>query len=198
MILLMTFPAGPMTSATFSGFIKSVMMRGAKDEISGLGAGRASSFFSGLPAGRPCLEQSFPEDFRADRGDLQVQLDGSDPFFSSCDLQVHVPKMIAGLSDERKNLQRILAKDHYDLITLENPDFYADGRDLGENYTYTSWLMSPCLKSGKLHCVTCHTSSGRYRFKDLLKQRLFHRQVIFTMKAVKSLSQEHGFSILQV
>ena len=56
--------------------------------------------------------------------------------------------------------------DHYDLITLENPDFYPDGRDLGENYTYTSWLMSPCLKSNKLHCVTCHTSSGRYRFKD--------------------------------
>ena len=55
--------------------------------------------------------------------------------------------------------------DHYDLITLENPDFYPDGRDLGENYTYTSWLMSPCLQSGKLHCVTCHTSSGRYRFK---------------------------------
>jgi len=55
--------------------------------------------------------------------------------------------------------------DHYDLITLENHDFYPDGRDLGENYTYTSWLMSPCLRSGKLHCVTCHTSSGRYRFK---------------------------------
>jgi Tfp pilus assembly protein PilF len=55
--------------------------------------------------------------------------------------------------------------DHYDLITLENPDFYPDGRDLGENYTYTLWLMSPCLQSGKLHCITCHTSSGRYRFK---------------------------------
>ncbi|NLI33480.1 MAG: tetratricopeptide repeat protein [Deltaproteobacteria bacterium] len=25
--------------------------------------------------------------------------------------------------------------------------------------------MSPCAKGGKLHCVTCHTSSGRYRFK---------------------------------
>ncbi len=55
--------------------------------------------------------------------------------------------------------------DHYDLITLENPDFYPDGRDLGENYTYTSWLTSPCLQSGKIHCVACHTSSGRYRFK---------------------------------
>lgn len=56
--------------------------------------------------------------------------------------------------------------DHYDLITLENPDFYPDGRDLGENYTYTLWLMSPCVKSGKLSCLHCHTSSGRYRHKD--------------------------------
>jgi tetratricopeptide (TPR) repeat protein len=55
--------------------------------------------------------------------------------------------------------------DHFDMATLEDPDFYPDGRDLGENYTYTSWLMSPCVKAGKLHCVTCHTSSGRYRFK---------------------------------
>ncbi len=56
--------------------------------------------------------------------------------------------------------------DHFDVATLEDPDFYADGRDLGENYTCTSWMMSPCAKEGKLHCVTCHTSSGRYRFKD--------------------------------
>jgi tetratricopeptide (TPR) repeat protein len=55
--------------------------------------------------------------------------------------------------------------DHYDIATLEDPDFYPDGRDLGENYTYTSWLMSPCSKAGKINCVTCHTSSGRYRFK---------------------------------
>jgi len=54
--------------------------------------------------------------------------------------------------------------DHFDLTTLEDPDFYPDGRDLGENYTYTSWMMSPCAKAGKLHCVACHTSSGRYRF----------------------------------
>ena len=40
--------------------------------------------------------------------------------------------------------------DHYDLLTLEHHDFYPDGRDLGENYTFTSWSMSPCLKSGKL------------------------------------------------
>lgn len=55
--------------------------------------------------------------------------------------------------------------DHYDIATLEDQDFYPDGRDLGENYTYTSWLMSPCAKARKINCVTCHTSSGRYRFK---------------------------------
>ncbi|MCL4502694.1 MAG: tetratricopeptide repeat protein [Deltaproteobacteria bacterium] len=59
--------------------------------------------------------------------------------------------------------------DHFDLVTLENPDYYPDGRDLGENYTFTTWLMSPCVKSGKLDCIKCHTSSGRYRFKDQAK-----------------------------
>ena len=54
--------------------------------------------------------------------------------------------------------------DHYDLVTLESPDYYPDGRDLGENYTYTSWLMIPCVRGGKLDCIHCHTSSGRYRF----------------------------------
>ena len=56
--------------------------------------------------------------------------------------------------------------DHFDLVTLENPDYYADGRDLGENYTFTTWLLSPCVRSDKLSCLKCHTSSGRYRFKD--------------------------------
>jgi tetratricopeptide (TPR) repeat protein len=55
--------------------------------------------------------------------------------------------------------------DHFDLVTLEDPDYYPDGRDLGENYTLTSWSMSLCVKSGKLDCIHCHTSSGRYRFK---------------------------------
>jgi tetratricopeptide (TPR) repeat protein len=55
--------------------------------------------------------------------------------------------------------------DHYDLAALEDPDFSPDGRDLGENYTYTRWMMSPCVKSGKLGCLHCHTSSGRYRFR---------------------------------
>ncbi|MHB8068795.1 MAG: tetratricopeptide repeat protein [Desulfobaccales bacterium] len=56
--------------------------------------------------------------------------------------------------------------DHYDLITLEDADFYPDGRDLGENFTLTLWLTSPCVKSGQLSCLHCHTSSGRYRFQD--------------------------------
>ncbi len=54
--------------------------------------------------------------------------------------------------------------DHFDLAGFENPDFYPDGRDLGENYTYTSWMISACAKSGQLDCMHCHTSSGRYRF----------------------------------
>jgi tetratricopeptide (TPR) repeat protein len=56
--------------------------------------------------------------------------------------------------------------DNFDLITLEDRDFYPDGRDLGENFTLTLWRLSPCVKSGKLSCLHCHTSSGRYRFKD--------------------------------
>ncbi len=56
--------------------------------------------------------------------------------------------------------------DHFDLVTLESVDYYPDGRDLGENYTLTSWLLSPCVKSGELSCLHCHTSSGRYRQKN--------------------------------
>jgi tetratricopeptide (TPR) repeat protein len=59
--------------------------------------------------------------------------------------------------------------DHFDLVGFESADFYPDGRDLGENYTYTQWRVSPCAKSGKLDCIHCHTSSGRYRFKDAAK-----------------------------
>lgn len=56
--------------------------------------------------------------------------------------------------------------DHFDLITLEHPDFYSDGRDLGENYTMTTWHMSECLKDPTFSCMHCHTSSGRYRFAE--------------------------------
>ena len=59
--------------------------------------------------------------------------------------------------------------DHYDLVAYESTDFYPDGRDLGENYTFTSWSRSPCVKSGKLDCMHCHTSSGRYKFRDEAK-----------------------------
>jgi tetratricopeptide (TPR) repeat protein len=54
--------------------------------------------------------------------------------------------------------------DRFDLATLESPDFYPDGRDLGENCTQTLWRMNPCAKSGELECTHCHTSSGRNRF----------------------------------
>lgn len=56
--------------------------------------------------------------------------------------------------------------DNYDLTTLENTDFYPDGRDLGETYTYTSWNQNQCMLNSELHCVICHTSSGRDRYAD--------------------------------
>ena len=56
--------------------------------------------------------------------------------------------------------------DNYDVTTLEDRDFYPDGRDLGENYTLTGWMMNPCIQESELHCVTCHTSSGRDRNKN--------------------------------
>jgi tetratricopeptide (TPR) repeat protein len=56
--------------------------------------------------------------------------------------------------------------DNFDLTILNDPDFYPDGRDLGENYTYTGWLMNQCKSKSDLNCVTCHTSSGRNKFKD--------------------------------
>lgn len=55
--------------------------------------------------------------------------------------------------------------DHFDLVALEDRDFYPDARDLGENYTFTLWRLNPCAKSGQLDCLHCHTSSGRYRFQ---------------------------------
>jgi tetratricopeptide (TPR) repeat protein len=56
--------------------------------------------------------------------------------------------------------------DHYDLTSYEDRDFWPDGRDLGENYTQTGWEANPCAISGQLECIHCHTSSGRFRFKD--------------------------------
>ena len=76
--------------------------------------------------------------------------------------------------------------DNYNLITLESSDFYPDGRDLGENYTMTSWQMNPCMQNSKLHCVSCHTSSGRYRFKN--------DDLIEANKACTSCHEENGKS----
>ncbi|VGO14155.1 hypothetical protein PDESU_02714 [Pontiella desulfatans] len=58
--------------------------------------------------------------------------------------------------------------DHYDLTSYEDRDFWPDGRDLGENYTQTGWMANQCnlTKSGQLECIHCHTSSGRFRFKE--------------------------------
>ncbi|MDH3982297.1 MAG: ammonia-forming cytochrome c nitrite reductase subunit c552, partial [Kiritimatiellaceae bacterium] len=56
--------------------------------------------------------------------------------------------------------------DHYDLTSYESRDFWPDGRDLGENYTQTGWMANPCNAAGKLECIHCHTSSGRFRFKE--------------------------------
>jgi len=55
--------------------------------------------------------------------------------------------------------------DHFDLVTFEHSDYYPDGRDLGENFTMTSWAMNVCNRNGQLDCLHCHTSSGRYRFQ---------------------------------
>ncbi len=55
--------------------------------------------------------------------------------------------------------------DHFGLATLEDRDFHPDGRDLGENFTMTTWGLSPCAQSGQMDCVDCHTSSGRYKFR---------------------------------
>ncbi|MEZ5106942.1 MAG: ammonia-forming cytochrome c nitrite reductase subunit c552 [Draconibacterium sp.] len=56
--------------------------------------------------------------------------------------------------------------DNYNITTLEDRDFYPDGRSLGENYTLTEWMMNPCVDGNEINCVTCHTSSGRDRNKD--------------------------------
>lgn len=56
--------------------------------------------------------------------------------------------------------------DHYNLVTLEDVDHYPDGRDLGENFTMTTWQMNKCNINKDFTCMGCHTSSGRYRFAD--------------------------------
>ncbi len=41
--------------------------------------------------------------------------------------------------------------DNYDLVGLENTDFYPDGRDLGENYTYTTFGTQSRKYGSSLH-----------------------------------------------
>jgi Tfp pilus assembly protein PilF len=98
-----------------------------------------------------------PKDLKITRGGRDFSKDQNNATCSSC----HAKAVV--LTDTFQPGDRFF--DHFGLVALENRDYYPDGRDLGENYTYTSWLMSPCVKSGKLDCLHCHTSSGRYKFK---------------------------------
>ena len=98
-----------------------------------------------------------PKDLKITRGGRDFSKDQNNANCSSC----HAKAVV--LTDTFRPGDKFF--DHFGLVTLENPDYYPDGRDLGENYTYTSWMMSPCVKSGKLDCFHCHTSSGRYKFK---------------------------------
>lgn len=98
-----------------------------------------------------------PKDLKIIRGGRDFSKEQNNATCSSC----HAKAVV--LTDTFQPGDKFF--DHFGLVTLENSDYYPDGRDLGENYTYTSWLMSPCVKSGKLDCLHCHTSSGRYKFK---------------------------------
>lgn len=100
---------------------------------------------------------TIPKDLRITRGGRDFTHDQNNATCSSCHAKA-IP-----LTQSYKPGDRFW--DHYDLVTLEHTDYYPDGRDLGENYTYTSWLLSPCVRSGKLDCLHCHTSSGRFRHK---------------------------------
>jgi tetratricopeptide (TPR) repeat protein len=98
-----------------------------------------------------------PKDLKITRGGRDFSKEQNNATCSSC----HAKAVV--LTNTFKPGDKFF--DHFGLVTLENPDYFPDGRDLGENYTFTSWLMSPCVKSGKLDCLHCHTSSGRYKFK---------------------------------
>jgi tetratricopeptide (TPR) repeat protein len=98
-----------------------------------------------------------PKDLKTTRGGRDFSKDQNNATCSSCHAKAVVLTSSFYPGDKFFDL--------FDLVTLESPDYYPDGRDLGENYTYTSWMMSPCVKSGKLDCLHCHSSSGRYKFK---------------------------------
>jgi cytochrome c-type biogenesis protein CcmH/NrfG len=56
--------------------------------------------------------------------------------------------------------------DYFDLKGLENPAFSPDGKSISSNNVYTLFRMSPCVQSGQLQCLHCHTGNGLYRFTD--------------------------------
>ncbi len=103
-----------------------------------------------------------PTDLKLTRGGRDFTAEQNNDTCSSCHAK-SVPLSISFEPGDR-------FFDHFDLVTLEHHDFYPDGRDLGENYTFNLWRMSPCARSGKLDCLHCHTSSGRYRFKEAGKE----------------------------
>ncbi|MHC5058869.1 MAG: tetratricopeptide repeat protein [Planctomycetota bacterium] len=107
---------------------------------------------------RAATKDKPPADLKTIRWDEELTVERQNDACASC----HAKFMI--LTDEFRPGDRFF--DHYDLACFEDSDFHPDGRDLGENYTLTSWRMSPCAKSGKLRCTHCHTSSGRYRFDE--------------------------------
>jgi len=110
---------------------------------------------------RICQETSagkLPDDLKLTRGGIDFTTEQNNDTCSSCHAK-SIPLSISFKPGDR-------FFDHFDLVTLEHRDFYPDGRDLGENYTFTLWRMSPCTKSGELDCLHCHTSSGRYRFNQ--------------------------------
>ena len=99
-----------------------------------------------------------PTDLKLTRGGRDFTAEQNNDTCSSCHAK-SVPLSISFKPGDR-------FFDHFDLVTLDHHDFYPDGRDLGENYTFNLWRMSPCAKTGKLDCLHCHTSSGRYRFRE--------------------------------
>ena len=114
---------------------------------------------------RICQEASagkLPDDLKLTRGGSSFTAEQNNDTCASCHAK-SIPLSVSFKPGDR-------FFDHFDLVTLEHRDFYPDGRDLGENYTFTLWRMSPCVKSGKLDCLHCHTSSGRYRFKEAGKE----------------------------
>ena len=100
---------------------------------------------------------TIPKDLKMIRGGRDFTDDQNNEACSSCHAKA-MPLTTSFMPGDR-------FFDHFGLVTLESPDFYPDGRDLGENYTFTTWRMSPCVKAGNLNCLFCHTSSGRYRHK---------------------------------